>query len=156
VRPRGDALAASCGAANAIAFPSGSEVFTWRTPFERVSIGSCWRALGCEAVEGASSRVAKGNPARARPLRVRLDEEPGVLVDLPEDLIADATVWRSPEEACVPIDAGVEIGYWDAGERWVIALCMEFLCDVRPRPQETGARRDDHRRWRLRRGGFVR
>ena len=31
---RADALAASGGSANAIAFPSGSETFTWRTPFE--------------------------------------------------------------------------------------------------------------------------
>jgi hypothetical protein len=31
---RGDALAASGGSANAIAFPSGSGTFTWRTPFE--------------------------------------------------------------------------------------------------------------------------
>ncbi len=31
---RGDALAASAGSAKAIAFPSGSGTFTWRTPFE--------------------------------------------------------------------------------------------------------------------------
>jgi hypothetical protein len=31
---RGDALAGSGGSANAIAFPSGSGTFTWRTPFE--------------------------------------------------------------------------------------------------------------------------
>jgi hypothetical protein len=31
---RADALAASGGSANAIVFPSGSEKFTWRTPFE--------------------------------------------------------------------------------------------------------------------------
>ena len=39
-----------------------------------------------------------------------------VLVDLPEHLFADAPVRRSPEEPRVPIDAGIEIGYRDAGE----------------------------------------
>ena len=58
----------------------------------------------------------EGDPARARPHRVRLDEERGVFVDLPEDLCPDATVWGSPEEPRVPIDAGVEIGYRDTGE----------------------------------------
>jgi len=56
------------------------------------------------------------DPASARPRRVRLDEEPGALVDLPEHLVPDATVWGSAEEARVPIDAGVEIGYRDTGE----------------------------------------
>jgi hypothetical protein len=50
-----------------------------------------------------------------------------VLVDLPEDLVPDATVWRSPEEPRVPIDAGVEIGYRTPAKRWVIALCMRLL-----------------------------
>ena len=58
----------------------------------------------------------EGDPARARPRRVRLDEEPGTLVALPEHLVPDATVWGSPEEPRVPIDAGVEIGYRDTGE----------------------------------------
>jgi hypothetical protein len=53
---------------------------------------------------------------RARPPGVRLDEEPGTLVDLPEHLVPDATVWGSPEEPRVPIDAGFEIGYRDTGE----------------------------------------
>jgi len=73
--------------------------------------------LGSEALE---ERVepgdGEGDAARARARRVRLDEEPGVLVDLPENLFPDATVWGSPEEACVPIDAGVEIGYRNTGE----------------------------------------
>ena len=47
--------------------------------------------------------------------RVRLDEEPGVLGDLPEDLVPGAKVRGSPEEPRVPIDAVVEIGYRDTG-----------------------------------------
>jgi hypothetical protein len=53
---------------------------------------------------------------RARLCRVRLDEEPGVLVDRPEDLVADATVWGSAEEPAIPIDARLEIGYRNTGE----------------------------------------
>ena len=65
----------------------------------------------------ASSPVTERvDPARARPHRVRLDEESGVLVDLPERLVSDASVWRSPEEPRIPIDANVEIGYRDARE----------------------------------------
>jgi hypothetical protein len=56
------------------------------------------------------------DPARARSRRVRLDEEPGALVDLPEHLFPDAHIWGSPEEPHVPIDAGVEIRYRDTGE----------------------------------------
>jgi hypothetical protein len=79
---RVDALAASGGSANAIAFPSGSGTFTWRTRFEHVWIGSCsMPSLGCEALE---ERVepgdGEGDAGRARALRVRLDEEPGVLI----------------------------------------------------------------------------
>ena len=74
-------------------------------------------ALGGEALE---ERVepgdGEGDPPRARLRGVRLDEEPGVLVDLPEHLVPDAHVRRSPEEPRVPIDAGVEIGHRDAGE----------------------------------------
>ena len=55
-------------------------------------------------------------PAGTRSRRIRLDEEPGVLVDLPEHLVSDATVRGSAEEPRVPSDAGVEIGYGDAGE----------------------------------------
>jgi hypothetical protein len=74
-------------------------------------------ALSGEALEErVESLHGEGDPASARLQRVRVDEEPGVLVDLPEDLLAGATVWRSSEEPRVPIDAGVEIGYRDAGE----------------------------------------
>ncbi len=38
---RGDLGHASGGSANAIALPSGSGTFTWRTPFAYVWIGSC-------------------------------------------------------------------------------------------------------------------
>jgi hypothetical protein len=79
-------------------------------------------ALGSEALEEpVEPGDGEGDAARARPRRVRLDEDPGALVDLPENLFPDATVWGSPEEPRVPIDAGVEIGYRDTGERWVIA-----------------------------------
>jgi hypothetical protein len=75
-------------------------------------------ASGSEALE---QRVQPGDrerdPARARPRSVRLDEEPGALVELPENLFADATVVRgSPEEPRVPVDAGVEIGCRNTGE----------------------------------------
>jgi hypothetical protein len=56
------------------------------------------------------------DPPRARLRRVRLDEEPGVLVNLPENLLPDATVWGPAEEPRLPVDAGVEIGYGDTGE----------------------------------------
>ena len=71
-------------------------------------------ALGSEALE---ERVepgdGEGDPARPRLRRVRLDEKPGVLVDLPENLFPDATVLGSPEEPRVPIDAGVADGFTD-------------------------------------------
>jgi hypothetical protein len=74
-------------------------------------------ALGSEALEErVKPSYGEGDPARARPRRVRLDEERGVLVDLPQHVLPDATVWRSPEEPRVPIDAGVEIGNRDTGE----------------------------------------
>jgi hypothetical protein len=79
-------------------------------------------ALGSEALEQrVEPSDGEGNPARARPQGVRLDEEPGTLVDLPENLVPDATVWGSPEEPRVPIDADVEIEYRNTGERCVIA-----------------------------------
>ena len=74
-------------------------------------------ALGSEALkERVEPSDLEIDQARARPRRVRLDEERGVLVDLPENLFPDATVWGSPEEPRVPIDADVEIGYRDTGE----------------------------------------
>jgi hypothetical protein len=97
-------------------------------------------ALGREALEErVEPNDGEGDPARARPCRVRLDEEPGTLVDLPENLLPDATVWRSPEESRVPIGAGFEIGYRDTGKRCVIALisasfrCGTSLYDCRSR-----------------------
>jgi hypothetical protein len=42
-------------------------------------------------------RGGEGDPARARTRRVRLDEEPGVPVDLPENLLPDATVRGRPK-----------------------------------------------------------
>jgi hypothetical protein len=74
-------------------------------------------ALGSEALEKRiEPSDGEGDPARARPRRVRLDEERGVLVDLPKDLFPGTHVRGSPEEPRVPIDAGVEIGYRDTGE----------------------------------------
>ncbi|HMI69942.1 MAG TPA: hypothetical protein VK510_08105, partial [Solirubrobacteraceae bacterium] len=73
--------------------------------------------LSGEALEErVEPRDGEGDPARARLRRVQLDEEPGVLVDLSEDRVPDATVWGSPEEPRVPIDADVEIGYRNSGE----------------------------------------
>jgi hypothetical protein len=44
-------------------------------------------ALRSEALEErVEPNDGEGDPARARPRRVRLDEEPGALVDLPENL----------------------------------------------------------------------
>jgi hypothetical protein len=57
----------------------------------------------------------EGDPACSRLRGVRLNEERGVLVGLPKNLISGAKVWGSFEEPCVPIDAGVEIGHRDAG-----------------------------------------
>ena len=72
------------------------------------------------AARAAEERVEPGDgesdAARTRPCRVRLDEEPGVHVDLPEHLVPDAIVWGSAEEPRVPIDARVEIGYRNTGE----------------------------------------
>jgi hypothetical protein len=114
---RGDALAASGGSANAIAFPSGSGTFTWRTPVEYVSIGSCsmpWAARRSRSASSpATARVIRPAP---RPRRVRFDEEPGVHVDFPQHLFPDATVLGPAEEPRVPIDARVEIGYRNTGE----------------------------------------
>ena len=69
-------------------------------------------AVGREAFE---KRVepddGEGDPTCAGPvLRLRLDEEPGVVIDLPENLRSDAPLRGSPEEPRVPIDAGFEIG----------------------------------------------
>jgi hypothetical protein len=73
-------------------------------------------ALGSEVLEERVEPNDGRDPARPRPRRVRLDEEPGMLVDLPENLLPDAKVWGSPEEPRVPVDAGFEIGYRDTGE----------------------------------------
>ena len=74
-------------------------------------------ALGSEALEQrVEPSDSEGDPPRARPHGVRLDEQPSALIDLPENLFPDATVWGSPEEPRLPIDAGVEIGYRNSGE----------------------------------------
>jgi hypothetical protein len=65
----GDALAASGGSANAIAFLCGSRTFTWRTRFESVSIGSCAMRRAARRSSSASSpataTVIRLAPARA-------------------------------------------------------------------------------------------
>ena len=66
-----------------------------------------------ERVEPADGQ---GDAARARLRCVWLDEEPSVLVHLPEHLVADATVRGASEQARVPVDARVEIGHRHAGE----------------------------------------
>jgi hypothetical protein len=72
--------------------------------------------LGSEALE---ERVEPGDcesdPARPRLRGVRLGEQPADLVDVPRTLVADASVWGSPEEPRVSIEADVKIGYRDTG-----------------------------------------
>ena len=58
----------------------------------------------------------KRNPAGTCVRRVRLDEQRGVFVDVPKDLVPDAEVRGSPEEARVPIDAGGEVADRHAGD----------------------------------------
>jgi hypothetical protein len=65
---------------------------------------------------GQHLRAKLGPAGRVELARLQLDEQPGALVDLPENLFSDATVRGSPEEPRVPIDAGVEIRYRDTGE----------------------------------------
>ena len=68
--------------------------------------------LGSETLEKrVKPNDGKSDPACARLCGVRLDEERGVLVDLPQHLVPDPMVWWSPEEPRVPVDAGVEVGY---------------------------------------------
>ena len=57
----------------------------------------------------------QSDPARARLLRVRIDEERGVLVDVPQHLIPDAKVWGRPKNRVYQVDADVEIGNRDTG-----------------------------------------
>ncbi len=53
-------------------------------------------ALVSEALdEGVEPSDGESDPARTRPRRVRLDEQPSVLVDLPERVIALISEWRS-------------------------------------------------------------
>ena len=55
-------------------------------------------APGSEALEElVEPGDCESDPARARLLRVRLDEERGVLVDVPQHLFPDAKVWGSPK-----------------------------------------------------------
>ena len=75
-------------------------------------------ALGREMLEESVEPLNRErDPARARLLRVRLDEERGVLVDVPQHLIPDAHVRGSAEEPRVPVDADLKIGYRDTGDK---------------------------------------
>ena len=75
-------------------------------------------APGSEALEElVEPSDGESDPARARLLRVRLDEERGVLVDVPQHLVPEAKVWGSPEEPRVPVDADVEVGHRDTGDK---------------------------------------
>ena len=75
-------------------------------------------SAGSEAVEElVEPSDGECDPARACLLRVRLDEQRGVLVDVPQHLFPDAQVWGTPEEPRVPVDADVEIGHWDTGDK---------------------------------------
>jgi len=59
----------------------------------------------------------EGDAACSCPSRVRLDEERCVLRDVPENLVSDAKIRGPAEEACVPVDARVEIRHRDAGDK---------------------------------------
>jgi hypothetical protein len=101
-------LAASGGSANAIrvAIRIGDVhvAHTIRVGLNRFVLD----ALDSEALkERVEPSDSERDPARTCPQCVRLDEEPGMLGDLPEDLLPGATVWGSPEEPRVPIDAGL-------------------------------------------------
>ena len=87
-------------------------------------------ALSSEALEERVEPIdGEGDPARARLCHVRLDEERGVLVDIPEHLVSDSHVWGAPEEPRVPVDAGFEIGYRDTGEEVGDRAHLEALPD---------------------------
>jgi hypothetical protein len=61
-----------------------------------VRVGLDWfvpDALSGEALDERVPSDSEGDPARTRARRVRLDEQPRVIVDLPENLLPDATVW---------------------------------------------------------------
>jgi hypothetical protein len=58
-----------------------------------------------------------GHPPASRLRLVRLDEQRGVLVDVPEDLIPGAHVRVAPEEPGVPIDAGIQVGHGHARDQ---------------------------------------
>jgi hypothetical protein len=80
-------------------------------------------ALGREALEERVEPVdGEGDPARARVRRVRLDEEPGVLVDLPENLLPDATVWGRPKNRVYQSMLASRSDTGTPAKRWVIAL----------------------------------
>src|SRR5438093_13597627 len=80
-------------------------------------------ALGSEALEepvepGDGERDA----ARARPRRGRLDEEPGVLVDLPEHLVPDALSGGRPKNRAYQSTLASRSETGTPAKRWVIPL----------------------------------
>src|SRR6516164_8001916 len=87
---------------------------------DTVRVSLDWFMFDTFGSQALQKRVESGNgegdPARARPRGVRLNEECGVLVDVPENLFARAQVRRSPEEPCVPIDRGTQLGYRDTSD----------------------------------------
>src|SRR5215469_1866812 len=84
---------------------------------DTVRVSLDWLMFDTFGGQALQKRVESGNgegdPARARPRRVRLNEQGGVLVDVPQDLFACAQVRRPPEEPCVPIDRDIQPGYRD-------------------------------------------
>jgi hypothetical protein len=85
-------------------------------------------ALGSEPLEErVEPSDGEGDPARARPRRVRFDEEPGALVDLPEHLFPDATVWGRPKNRVYQSMLTSRSDTGTPAKRWVIALCMYLL-----------------------------
>ena len=81
-------------------------------------------ALGDQALqECVESGDGEGDPARTRPPRVRLDEERGVLVDIPEDLFSGAQVRGRPKNRVYQSIAAPSSGTGTPAMRWVIAPC---------------------------------
>src|SRR5215467_1046340 len=87
---------------------------------DTVRVSLDWFMFDTFGGQALQKRVESGNgegdPARARPRCVRLNEQCGVLVDVPEDFFARTQVRRSPKEPCVPIDRGIQLGYGDTSD----------------------------------------
>jgi hypothetical protein len=98
-------------------------------------------ALDSEALE---ERVepgdGEGDPARARPARARLDEEPGVLVDLPEDLVPTRVSGGRPKNRVYQSMLASRSDTGTPAKRSVIAPGLGLVQGSRVGPDCPGAR----------------